>query len=308
MNNYSHLYRFSKFSLRLIQALAVSFPFVIAAAELDQRVEHGYADSNGVKVHYATLGSGPLIVMIHGFPDFWYSWRDQMEVLSDSYQTVAIDQRGYNLSDKPKGVENYSMSLLAGDVIAVIKHFGKDNAIVVGHDWGGAVAWTLALSRPEIVDKLIILNLPHPRGLARELANNPEQQKNSEYARNFQKDGFHKNLSPDGLAGWIKDPKAREKYIEAFERSDFEAMLNYYKRNYPREPYTENNSPVVKAKMPVLMIHGLADTALLPGALNDTWQWLESDLTLVTIPGAGHFVQQDASDMVTRSIKMWLKR
>ena len=280
----------------------------MASAELEQRVEHGYADSNGVKIHYAALGEGPLIVMIHGFPDFWYSWRDQMEALSDSYQTVAIDQRGYNLSDKPKGVENYAMRLLAEDVAAVIKHLGRENAIVVGHDWGGAVAWSLALSRPEIVEKLIILNLPHPRGLARELANNPEQQKNSEYARNFQKEGFHKNLSPENLAGWVTDPKAREKYIEAFERSDFEAMLNYYKRNYPREPYAENNSPVVKAKMPVLMIHGLSDTALLPGALNDTWQWLEKDLTLVTIPGAGHFVQQDASDMVTRSMKMWLAR
>jgi len=110
------------------------------------------------------------------------------------------------------------------------------------------------------------------------------------------------------LAFWVKDPEAKKKYIEAFNRSDFEAMLNYYKRNYPREPYTEDTSPVVKVKMPVLMIHGLKDPALLAGALNNTWEWLESDLTLVTIPGAGHFVQQDASDLVTRSIRMWLNR
>ena len=106
----------------------------------------------------------------------------------------------------------------------------------------------------------------------------------------------------------MKDPEARKKYVEAFKRSDIEAMLNYYKRNYPREPYTEDTSPVIKVKMPVLMIHGLNDTALLAGALNNTWEWLEKDLTLVTIPGAGHFVQQDASDLVTRSIKMWLAR
>jgi epoxide hydrolase 4 len=85
-------------------------------------------------------------------------------------------------------------------------------------------------------------------------------------------------------------------------------MLNYYKRNYPREPYKEDTSPVVKVKAPVLMIHGLDDWALLPGALNNTWEWLEKDLTLVTIPGAGHFVQQDASEMVNRTIKMWLNR
>jgi len=164
------------------------------------------------------------------------------------------------------------------------------------------------MAMPEMVDKLIILNLPHPRGIARELATNPEQQKNSQYARNFQKEDAASKLKAEQLAFWVKDLKAREKYIEAFKRSDFEAMLNYYKRNYPREPYTEDTSPVIKVKMPVLMIHGLNDTALLAGALNNTWEWLEKDLTLVTIPGAGHFVQQDASDLVTRSIKMWLAR
>src|SRR5215472_9437067 len=127
------------------------------AGDIESKVTHGYADSNGVKIHYASLGSGPLIVMIHGFPDFWYTWRDQMEALSDSYQCVAIDQRGYNLSDKPKGVENYDMHLLVGDVAAVIKSLGRDKAIVAGHDWGGMVAWSFALSNPQMTDKLIIL-------------------------------------------------------------------------------------------------------------------------------------------------------
>ena len=280
----------------------------LAESDLEKRVENGYADSGGVKIHYVSLGKGPLIVMIHGFPDFWYTWRDQMEALSKNYQVVAIDQRGYNLSDKPKGVENYDMRLLVGDVAAVVKHLKRDKAIIVGHDWGGIVAWTFAMTMPDMTDKLIILNLPHPRGLTRELAHNPQQQKNSQYARNFQQPDAHTKLTAEQLARWVKDPEARKKYIEAFNRSDFEAMLNYYKRNYPREPYTEDTSPVVKVKMAVLMIHGLNDTALLAGALNNTWEWLEKDLTLVTIPGAGHFVQQDASDLVTRSIKMWLAR
>jgi pimeloyl-ACP methyl ester carboxylesterase len=281
-----------------------------ADADIEKRVEHGYADSGGVKIHYAALGDkkNPLIVMIHGFPDFWYSWRDQMAALSPDYYVVAIDQRGYNLSDKPKGVENYDMRLLVGDVIAVIKHLGREKAVIVGHDWGGAVSWTLATYQPQFVEKLIILNLPHLRGLSRELANNPQQQKNSQYARNFQQPDEHKKWTPESLAFWVKDPEAKKKYIEAFGRSDIEAMLNYYKRNYPREPYKEDTSPVVKVKMPVLMIHGLDDWALLPGALNNTWEWLESDLTLVTIPKAAHFVQHDASEMVTRSMRMWLKR
>jgi len=289
----------------------ISFAYVFAADnDIEKRVEHGYADSGGVKIHYAALGDkkNPLIVMIHGFPDFWYSWRDQMAALSTDYYVVAIDQRGYNLSDKPKGVENYDMRLLVGDVIAVIKHLGREKAIIVGHDWGGAVSWTLATYQPQFVEKLIILNLPHLRGLSRELANNPQQQKNSQYARNFQQPDEEKKWTPEKLAFWVKDPEAKKKYVEAFQRSDIEAMFNYYRRNYPREPYKEDTSPVVKVKMPVLMIHGLNDTALLPGALNNTWEWLESDLTLVTIPKAAHFVQQDASDMVTRSMKMWLKR
>ncbi len=283
---------------------------VVAADDIEKRVEHGYADSGGVKIHYAALGDkkNPLVVMIHGFPDFWYSFRDQMAALSPDYYVVAIDQRGYNLSDKPKGVENYDMRLLVGDVIAVIKQLGREKAIIVGHDWGGAVAWTLATYQPQFVEKLIIFNLPHLRGLSRELANNPAQQKNSQYARNFQQPDAHTKVTAEQLVFWVKDPEAKKKYIEAFNRSDFEAMLNYYKRNYPREPYKEDTSPVVKVKMPVLMIHGLDDWALLPGALNNTWEWLESDLTLVTIPKAGHFVQQDASEMVTRSMKMWLKR
>jgi epoxide hydrolase 4 len=302
-------------SLILLSVLAIlsflPFATVLAAGgDIEKRVEHGYADSNGVKIHYAALGDkkNPLIVMIHGFPDFWYSWREQMDALSKDYYVVAIDQRGYNLSDKPKGVENYDMKLLVADVAAVIKHLGREKAIIVGHDWGGAVAWTMAIYTPQLVEKLIILNLPHLRGLSRELANNPQQQKNSQYARNFQQPDAHTKLTAEQLVSWVKDPEAKKRYIEAFKRSDFEAMLNYYKRNYPREPYKEDASPVVKVKAPVLMIHGLDDWALLPGALNNTWEWLEKDLTLVTIPGAGHFVQQDASEMVNRTIKMWLNR
>jgi pimeloyl-ACP methyl ester carboxylesterase len=290
-------------------ALILGFAAVSASAStLESRIKEGYADSNGVKIHYATVGQGPLIIMIHGFPDYWYTWRHQMEGLADKYQCVAIDQRGYNLSDKPQGDENYDMRLLVGDVIAVIKHFGKDKAIIVGHDWGGVVAWSLALNAPQYVDRLIILNLPHPRGIGRELAHNPKQQAASQYARNFQKEGSETLIKPEQLAFWITDPEAKEKYIEAFKRSDMKAMLAYYKRNFPREPYREDPSPVVKTQMPVLMIHGLNDVALLSDALNNTWDWMGKDLTLVTIPDAGHFVQQDAADLVTRSMRAWLAR
>jgi epoxide hydrolase 4 len=288
------------------------------ATDLYDRVENGYADSNGVKIHYASLGTGPLVVMIHGFPDFWYTWRDQMSALSSDFQVIAIDLRGYNLSDKPKGVESYAMPLLVGDVAAVIRHFGRDQAIVVGHDWGGAIAWTFALLHPEMVTKLVILNLPHPNGLTRELWTNRRQYEASAYARAFQEKGpdaddvfFGSPMTPATLSGWVKDPEARKRYLEAFERSDFTAMLDYYKANYPRVEWgspAPEAPPLPKAKMPVLMFHGLADEALLSDALDGTWDWLEKDLTLVTIPGAGHFVQQDASELVTKTMKWWLGR
>ncbi len=278
------------------------------AQDLESKVKEGFADSNGVKIHYATMGSGPLVVMIHGFPDYWYTWRHQMEGLADRFQVVAIDQRGYNKSDKPAGVESYDMRLLVGDVIAVIKHFGKDNAIIVGHDWGGAVAWSLAMNAPQFVSKLVVLNLPHLRGLSRELANNPEQQKSSAYARRFQTEGAEKALTAEGLAGWVNDAAAKPKYIEAFKNSDFTAMMSYYRRNYPREPYKEDTSPLRKVQCPVLAIHGMKDTALLAPALNNNWDYVEKDYTLVTVPDAGHFVQADAAVFVTQTIRGWLLR
>lgn len=282
-------------------ALAANGP--VDAADLGK---DGYVDSHGVKIHYVTAGSGPLCVMIHGFPDFWYTWRAQMPELAKHFQVVAIDQRGYNLSDKPEGVENYRVEKLVADVDAVVDHFKAKKAIIVGHDWGGMVAWTYAMQHPDKVDRLVILNLPHPRGLLRELAKNPDQQKASEYARNFQKPDAAKKVPVEMLAFWVHDADAKKTYIEAFKRSSMEGMLNYYKANYPREPYTGAVPDMPNVKCPVLMIHGLKDVALLPGALSGTWNWIDNEFTLVTIPKAGHFVQQDAAPIVTRTMVRWL--
>lgn len=269
--------------------------------------EHGFADSDGVKIHYVTAGKGPLVVLIHGFPDYWYSWRQQMPALAKHFQVVAVDMRGYNQSDKPAGVENYAVDKLVGDIAAVVKHFERDKAVIVGHDWGGMVAWSFAMQKPDMTERLIILNLPHPNGLMRELKNNPEQQKNSQYARNFQKADAAKQVAPAMLTFWVKDKEARKKYVEAFKRSDIEAMLNYYKANYPKEPYTDlPEQELPKIKCPVLMFHGLKDKALLPGALDGTWNWIDNELTLITIPEADHFVQQDAAEKVTKNMVRWL--
>lgn len=287
-------------------ALAIAFLFVnpVNAEELGK---HGFADSDGVKIHYVTAGKGPLVVLIHGFPDYWYTWREQMPALAKHFTVVAIDQRGYNKSDKPKGVENYKIDKLVGDVAAVVDHFKRKKATIVGHDWGGMVAWSFAMTHPKKTERLVILNLPHPKGLMRELANNPQQQKNSQYARNFQKPGAAKTLTPEILTLWVRDAEARKKYVAAFKRSSIEAMLNYYKANYPRKPYTDQKRKFPKVQCPVLMFHGLKDPYLLSGALNGTWDWIERDLTLITIPSAGHFVQRDAAEMVTKKMVSWLR-
>lgn len=279
-----------------------------ASTEESELGTHGYAKSDDVRIHYVTKGEGPLVVMIHGFPDYWYTWRKQMPALAEKYQVVAIDQRGFNQSDQPLGVEHYSLEKLVGDVRNVILHFKREQAIVIGHDWGGMVAWQFAMTHPQMTERLVILNLPHPNGLRRELANNPEQQKNSAYARFFQTSGAASLLKAETLVEWVKDPDARAKYVAAMKRSSMEGMLNYYKANYPREPYTNSDDTGPKVQCSVLMIHGLKDKALLSGALNDTWKWLEKDLTLVTVPDSDHFVQQDASETVTRTIVNWLNR
>jgi pimeloyl-ACP methyl ester carboxylesterase len=278
-------------------------------------VTHKHANNDGTRIHYVSIGQGPLVVMIHGFPDYWYSWRHQMSALKDHYQVIAIDQRGYNKSDQPEGVENYSMPFLVSDVAAVIKDTGASQATIVGHDWGGAVAWQVALNLPQITRNLIILNLPHPNGLAREMRNNLEQRTNSGYAQKFRQG---KASDPDILGGgpmtavrlsqWVQDKEAKQNYIDAFDRSSFSAMLNYYKANYPRLSDSQSDKVVSapQLNMPVLMFHGLKDRALHSDGLNNTWDWVDQDLTIVTAPTAGHFVQQDAADLVSKTMKSWL--
>lgn len=288
--------------------IALAAPALAARADVFERVRHHTADSNGVPIHYVTLGRGPLLVMIHGFPDFWYGWRDQIDGLSRHYQVAAVDLRGYDLSGQPKGVEQYDMTLLANDIAAVIHDLGRDRATIIGHDWGGGVAWAVAMAYPALTERLIVLQTPHPRGMLRELRTNPQQLANSAYARFFQQEGAHTTLTPDVLTAWAVPADAsatvRAHYLEAFGRSDAEAMLNYYKRNYPRAPYDDVAYPTVTA--PTLIIHGLDDAFLLAAGHNSTWDFVSAPVTITTVPGVGHFIQQAMPTTVTKLIKEWL--
>ncbi len=272
-------------------------------------MESKYADNDGVRIHYVAAGSGPLVVMVHGFPDFSGSWSELMPALSDGYRVAAMDTRGYNLSDQPEDASAYAMPNLVADIAAVIRAEGRESATVIGHDWGAAISWNFAFTHPEMLDRLVILSVPHPTSFAAEMAD-PEskQNENAAYARNFQQPGSENNLTAEGLAGWVQDPEMKPKYVEAFERSSFSAMMNYYRMNYPSGDNAPNSlgADAPPINVPVLVIHGMQDTALLSSGHNDTWEHISADTSMLMVPDAGHFVQHDAADLVNATIRSWL--
>lgn len=278
------------------------------ASDLFDRVQHHTASSDGVKIHYVTLGAGPVVLFVHGFPDFWYTWRHQMAGLEDHFRCAAMDTRAYNKSDKPKGIESYDMDLLLADVEAVVDDLGVDKVTLVGHDWGGAIAWRFAMLRPERVERLVILNLTHPNGyLAVRQNATEEQQRNTQYIAEFQKPDAHLRFQPEMLARMAggDDEAVQARYLAAFEATDFDGALNYYRAVWPRLT-GEVVEEVPDVTVPVLQFHGLQDTAVDKQGLRDTWDWIASDYTLVTIPSSGHWVQRDAAELVTTSMKWWL--
>jgi pimeloyl-ACP methyl ester carboxylesterase len=293
----------------LVSGLQTTPAEAAAAPEVLPTFTDHYAVNGGVKIHYVTAGNpkGPMVLMVHGYPDFWYGWRHLMAVLGPDYHVVAMDQRGYNLSDKPEGVANYDRALLIGDIAAIITAEGRKSTILIGHDWGASTSWRVATDRPELVDRLVVLSIPHPTRMAEALRDDPKQQQASQYARNFQKPGAEANMTPQSAAGWVKDEAAKPKYIEAFGRSNFTSMLNYYRANYPS---TYGPSVVVPhyapIKVPVLILHGLKDTALISDDQNGVWHLITQDTTLLMLPDAGHWIEQDAGPLANRTIKDWL--
>ena len=271
------------------------------------QVEDRFAVNGEVRLHYAAAGEGPLLVMLHGFPDFWGTWAPLMEALADRWRVVAADLRGYNLSDRPQGEAAYGMSQLVGDVAAVVKAEGRTRATLIGHDWGGAIAWNVATFLPALVERLVVLSMPHPAGFQQQVETNPVQQAGSAYVRMLLRPGFEKRLTAEGLLFWLRDEARRPAYLEALGRSDFGAMLNYYRANYPRPGEAPARAPSSrKVKVPVLTIHGLKDAAVAAAGHAGTWDRVAADSTLLTIPDADHWVHHDAEALVNRTIRDWL--
>lgn len=276
------------------------------------QVEHHETENSGVKLHYVTMGEGPVILFVHGFPDFWYTWREQMAALSGEFRTVAMDTRANNQSGQPDGVEHYAMPHLLADVESVIKDLGVETVTLVGHDWGGSISWQFAMGYPQYVNKLVICNLTHPRGYMSVRQNASDEQKaNTQYITDFQTPGFEDRLTPEvltGISAGDTDDNIRARYLDAFSKSSVKGMLDYYRAAFSGLNTSGNASQELPMlTMPVLQFHGLEDKAVDKDGLRDTWNWIEADYTLVTIPGCNHWVQREAADMVSETMRWWLK-
>jgi len=296
-----------------------------ALAKEKPKLKDDYAVVNGVRLHYVTAGKGPLIVFLHGFPEFWYEWKDQLPEFAKDHRAVAPDMRGYNLSEKPEGVDHYQMKDLVEDVRALAEHLGYKKFILVGHDWGGGVAWSFAIAHPDYLTKLVIVNCPHPAILARELAQNPAQQKASQYMLLFRSAQAEQTLSANNYAGLVDGVLGEGLKTGVFIEADKQAYiaawsqpgaltggLNYYRAanlgpptpDSPATPAADVNGLVVK--VPTLVIWGEKDTALLTGNLDGMDKFVP-DLTVKRIPDGSHWVIHEKPALVNEYIREFIR-
>jgi pimeloyl-ACP methyl ester carboxylesterase len=286
-------------------------------------ISHGYADVNGVRLHYATAGSGPLMLFVHGFPQFWHAWHALLPEFARTHQAVAPDTRGINLSSKPEGVKAYHATQLTEDLRQLILHLGHERCVLVAHDWGGAVAWNLAVQHPELIEKLVIINAPHPVMFARELKHNPAQRAASDYMRLLRMDKAERVLADDDfrrLSGFFRewghaggaraDAATVALHRQAWAQPGaLTAGLNYYRASplYPPGPGEADHIPELRAadfmvRVPTLVIWGGSDTALLPGLL-DGLEECVPDLRVEHIQQGSHWVVHEFPDKVTALIR-----
>jgi pimeloyl-ACP methyl ester carboxylesterase len=281
-------------------------------------INFGYAQIGGVNLHYAKAGDGAkLVILLHGFPEFWYSWRHQIEALSDEYTVVAPDMRGYNLSDKPPKIEDYSIDKLVDDVISLINHFGRDQAAIVGQDWGAAIAWAVALKYPEYVSKLVAMQVP-PASVWKK-NQSLKQFLVSWYMFFFQIPALPEWLLSRNdyalLESALRNTTAKRDVfttedIAAYKKSWREpfaltAMINYYRANILKR-YISNSQSDAKVKVPTVFIYGEKDQAILPETVRGVSEAVDAPFEEFRIPDSAHWVPQEAKDVVTEILREFL--
>ena len=273
--------------------------------EILNSIQEKYVKVNNVTLHTIIIGEGRPLILLHGFPDFWYGWKSVIPYLKDKFKLIIPDMRGYNLSDKPKGIHNYKISYLIADIKGLIEVLGLEKPFIAGHDWGGIVAWVFAEKYPEIIEKLIILNSPHPKIFASLLRTNEAQQKASFYIFQFNKPRGEQFLFRDdfkwlqqALFGTLENKNAlddfdKKQYMTAWSQPN--AIINgvnYYKAN----PRFDDFTGIIK--VPTLVVHGMKDTALLPVILEGLEKFVK-DVMIYKIPNSSHWVMHEDPQLIS---------
>lgn len=253
---------------------------------------------------------GPLVILLHGFPEFWYGWRHQIEPLAEAgYRVIAPDQRGYNLSDKPKSLSAYRMDVLAGDVIGLMDALGREKAILTGHDWGGLVAWIAAVLYPDRVRKLAVLNAPYPPAVLRTALAHPKQIVRSSYMYFFQINGLAEAVLRNNNWELLVESMRRSSQPGAFSQEDFEryreawwrkgamtSMLNWYRALF-RRPFRLSRE--LRLSTPTLLLWGARDAALGREMAEASIEFCENG-RLVYFEDASHWVQHEKVGQVNQ--------
>lgn len=286
------------------------------------QIEHDYVDNNGIRLHYAHSGQGPLILFVHGFPECWVQWKSAMEALSDEYRVVAMDMRGYNLSDRPADIAAYGREALLSDLNAVVDHFGVQKFTLVAHDWGGMMAWYYAGAFPERLNQLVILNAAHPLKFRDLYRGDARQQASSGYIKTLISPESPSILAANDFAYLRKifaplvdkkliDEGEMEAYVAAWKQPGaLLAMTHYYRADineirganpaHGPHPWEGENGPK-RIDVPTLILWGEKDPYFIDENLHGLDQYL-SNLKVVKL-GVGHWVAQEAGREVVAQIR-----
>lgn len=280
----------------------------------------GTVDLGDVSLHYVSSGDGPLILFLHGFPEFWYAWHRLLAHFGKNFTAVAPDMRGFNLSDKPADVKAYRPKFLVQDIDRLANHFGVGEGqkfILAGHDWGGAVAWAYAIGRPERLSHLICINAPHPARFETLLATDPAQKAASQYMTDFGDPATEQRLSANNFAAlstWILDPGVEKGFLTPAEADLYRRAwavpgaltggLNYYRArggssSRPLDP------ALTRVRVPTLMVWGMEDRYLLPQN-TEGLEDLIDDLTLTRVDDADHWIIHQKPELIIREIEGFL--
>jgi len=274
---------------------------------------HNEGIVNGIRLHFVEAGDGPLVVLLHGFPEFWYSWRYQIPALAERFHVVAPDMRGYNTSEKPPA--GYDIETLTDDVRALIAAQGEERAVVVGHDWGGVIAWAFAARFPDMTAKLVILNAPHPGRMQRSLSSNPRQWLRSSYVLFFQIPWLPEVLlGRNRCATLARAMRRSARDSAAFSDEDLEryrtamsqpgalhAALAYYRVVFRTRRQSQQYRDVPAQ---TLVLWGVHDTALGRELAEGLEEWVPN--VTVRYLDCGHWTQQERPDEVNAALQSFL--